>query len=130
MIEYQCVTYYAEEVAKMKADYVIGLFKAQKQGQAWYDSKEFADIRTNVEKYPMDHMIEIKTFLQEQTLKGVSEEEMDAINKIIAVIDNNDDMNKYWTDSKIRAQVENGLVIPKVTGHETLYEVEKTVEVK
>jgi hypothetical protein len=130
MIAHQCVTYYAEEVAKMKADYVMKLFKEQKQGQAWYESKEFADIKMNVERYPMDNLIEVKTFLHEQTLKGLAEVEVDAINKIIAVIDKNDDMNKYWTDSKIRAQVENGLVIPKVTGHETLYEVEKTVEVK
>ena len=130
MIAYQCVTYYAEEVAKKKADYVMGLFKGLKQGEAWYNSNEFADAKRNIERYPMDHLIEVKTFLHEQTLKGLSEEELDGINKIIAVIDKNDDMNKYWPDSKVRNQVENGLVIPKVTGHETLYEVEKTVEVK
>lgn len=130
MLDYQCVTYYAKEVAKQKADYTIGLFKALKQGKTWYDCKEFADIRSQVEKHPMDQLIQIKTFLQEQTLNELTEEEITAINKIIAVIDKNDDMNKYWTDSSVRNQVGNGLIIPKVTGHEVLYEVEKTVEVK
>ena len=130
MLDYKCVTYYAEEIAKKKADYVLELFKGLKQGQAWYDSKEFAGIRQNVERYPMDNLIEVKTYLEEQKLTELSKEEVLAVNKIINVIDKNDDMNKYWPESKIRSYVDNGLIIPKVTGHEVLYEVEKTIELK
>ena len=130
MLDLACVTYYAEEIANKKNDYVLKLIDEMENSLLWKSSDRFKTIAKELERAPLDQLIEVKTYLEEKSYTKISEEEKSKIKKVIAVIDLNDDMNKYWQDSKVRNYVENGLLIPKVTGHETLYEVEKTVEVK
>ena len=130
MLDYACVDYYAEDIAKLKNSYVLGLIDQLENGLAWKNDDRFKIIMAELSKAPADQLIEVKTYLEEKSYIKVSEEEKKKIQKIIAVIDKNDDMNKYWQEAKVRNYVENGLLIPKVTGHETLYEVEKTIEVK
>lgn len=129
MLDYACVTYHAAEVAKKKNEYVMDLFKNLKQGQTWYQSRDFMGIKSALQKNPMDHLVEVKSFLIEKTFGEITQEEINGINTIISVIDKNDDKNKYWNDAKIQNQVENGLIIGKVAGHEVLYEAEKTIEI-
>lgn len=129
MIARACVTYYAHDVATKKVEYAMKLFKDLPQGMHWFQSKEFMDIKSAIERSPMDNLLQLKTFLMEKLLNDLSEKEQTGISKIIKVIDHNEDMNKYWPDAKTRSQVANGLIIPKVTGHEILYQEEKVVEI-
>ena len=130
MLDYACVDYYAEDIAKLKNNYVLGLIDGLENGLTWKNDDRFKIIMAELSRAPADQLIEVKTYLEEKSYTKVSEEEKKKIQKIIAVIDKNDDMNKYWQEAKVRNYVENGLLIPKVTGHETLYEVEKTIEVQ
>ena len=128
IIDTACVTYYAEDVMAKKVAYIGTLLPGlQKE---WFTSTAYLVIDASIKANPVDNLIKLKTFLLEKTFYDISEDHLGKINKIVAIIDKNDDMNNYWVDSKVRNQVQNGLLIPKVTGHEVLYEMNTNVEVK
>ena len=146
ILEEACITYYAGDVMRARVNYIKSLITKLKDGQSWLDSKEFKTIDNAITENPLDNIQDIKTFVQEKAILLKEKDELAICDTIISLIipDDLSDLGKGFKNhnayikepiagiktGEIISHLNNGLLVPKIAGHESLYTITKTIEIK